>query len=49
MLKIGKEDTYFTAQSMNVFITRLRKYLSIDPDHPVEILNLHGKGFILRS
>lgn len=49
LLKIWKEDSYFTAQSMNVFITRLRKYLSQDAQHPVEIINLHGKGFMLKA
>ena len=47
LLKIWKEDSYFTAQSMNVYITRLRKYLKQDPSHQVEITNLHGKGFLL--
>ena len=47
LLKIWKEDNYFTGQSMNVYITKLRKYLKQDKDHKIEIINLHGKGFIL--
>lgn len=42
---IWGDDGYFTARSMDVFITRLRKYLADDLD--VEIKNLHGTGFIL--
>jgi two-component system, OmpR family, response regulator len=43
--KIWGEDGYFTARSMDVFITKLRKYLSSDPN--IEIKNIHGAGFIL--
>lgn len=48
LLKIWQEDNYFTGQSMNVHITRLRKYLKQDPNQLVEINNLHSKGFILK-
>lgn len=43
--KIWGEDGYFTARSMDVFITKLRKYLSADP--AIEIKNVHGSGFLL--
>ena len=43
--KIWGEDGYFTARSMDVFVTKLRKYLSDDPN--IEIKNIHGSGFIL--
>lgn len=43
--KIWGEDGYFTARSMDVFITKLRKYLKDDPD--IEIKNIHGSGFLL--
>lgn len=43
--KIWGEDGYFTARSMDVFITKLRKYLSADPN--IEIKNVHGSGFLL--
>lgn len=48
LIKIWKNDDYFTRQSMNVFITRLRKYLSNDPNYNIEIENLHNKGFVLK-
>ncbi len=47
LLRIWKEDSYFTAQSMNVFITKLRKYLREDPVYAIKIENVHGMGFIL--
>ncbi len=40
----GKTD-YFTRKSMDVFISRLRKYLS--DDEAVQIVNVHGSGFVL--
>ena len=43
--KIWKNDTYFNARSMDVYITKLRKYLKLDP--AVEIANQHGVGFKL--
>ena len=39
------DDNYFNARSMDVYITKLRKYLKDDP--AVEILNIHGKGYKL--
>jgi two-component system OmpR family response regulator len=39
------DDSYFNARSMDVYITKLRKYLKEDPK--VEIINVHGKGFKL--
>jgi two-component system, OmpR family, response regulator len=41
------DDNYFNARSMDVYITRLRKYLRKDPS--VKILNIHGKGYKLIS
>ena len=40
---IWLDDSYFNARSMDVYITKLRKYLKDDPS--VEIINVHGKGF----
>ena len=45
--KIWGENDYFLGRSMDVFITKLRKYLSEDPD--VKILNIHGIGFKLET
>ncbi len=38
-------DNYFIGRSMDVFITKLRKYLKDDPD--IAIVNVHGTGFRL--
>jgi DNA-binding response OmpR family regulator len=43
--KIWGDDGYFTARSMDVFVTKLRKFLSDDPN--IEIRNIHGSGFWL--
>ena len=43
--KIWGSDDYFTARSMDVYITKLRKYLSDDPS--LNIKNIHGAGFQL--
>lgn len=45
LTKIWGEDNYFTARSMDVFVTKLRKYLK--PDEMIEIVNIHGNGFQL--
>ena len=42
---IWKEDTYLNARSMDVYITKLRKYFKDDPN--VDIQNIHGVGFKL--
>ena len=42
---IWVDDSYFNARSMDVYITKLRKYLKQDP--AIQILNIHGKGFKL--
>lgn len=39
------ENDYFNRKSLNVFITRLRKYLS--KDKSIKIENIHNQGFIL--
>ena len=43
--KIWGDDGYFTTRSMDVFITKLRKFLKDDPS--IEIRNIHGSGFIM--
>jgi two-component system OmpR family response regulator len=43
--RIWQDDSYFNARSMDVYITKLRKYLKDDP--AVELLNVHGIGFKL--
>ena len=41
--KVWGDDNFFNARSMDVFITKLRKYLVDDPE--VEILNVRGIGY----
>ncbi|MBK9736665.1 MAG: response regulator transcription factor [Saprospiraceae bacterium] len=43
--KLWGEDDYFLGRSMDVFISRLRKYLSEDPK--IKLDNIHGVGFKL--
>lgn len=43
--KIWGDDGYFTARSMDVYLTKLRKLFLDDPT--VEIRNIHGSGFML--
>ena len=39
------DDSYFNARSMDVYVTKLRKYLR--PDPAVQLVNVHGEGFKL--
>jgi DNA-binding response OmpR family regulator len=41
--KVWGSDDYFLGRSLDVFISRLRKYFKADPT--VKITNLHGIGF----
>ena len=43
LTKIWRDDNYFTSRSMDVYITKIRKYLSRDTK--IKIENIHGKGF----
>jgi DNA-binding response OmpR family regulator len=43
--KLWGEDDYFLGRSMDVFISRLRKYLS--GDQSIKVDNIHGVGFKL--
>ncbi len=42
---IWGEDNYFNARSMDVFVSKLRRYLK--DDDRLEIRNIHGRGFKL--
>lgn len=44
--KVWGDDDYFNGRSLDVFISKLRKYLSADPK--VQITNHHGVGFKLK-
>ena len=45
LISIWHDDNYFNGRSMDVFLSKLRKYLREDPK--VEIINVHGKGYKL--
>jgi DNA-binding response OmpR family regulator len=47
LTEIWGEDDYFLGRSMDVFISRLRKYLS--PDRCISLRTLRGMGFILEE
>ena len=43
--QIWDENSFLNARSMDVYITKLRKYFKDDPH--VDIVNVHGVGFKL--
>ncbi len=43
--QVWGDDNYFNGRSMDVYITKLRKY--VNGSSKVEIMNVHGKGFRL--
>ena len=45
--EIWGEDDYFLGRSMDVFISRLRKYVA--DDHEIDIRTVRGTGFILEE
>ena len=45
LTEIWNDDNYFTSRSMDVYITKLRRYLR--KDDKIEISNIHGEGFRL--
>lgn len=47
LTNIWGEDDYFKGRSMDVFISRLRKYLK--KDETLQIKNIHGVGFRLEG
>jgi len=42
---IWNDDNYFNARSMDVYITKIRKHLKVDPN--IKIINKHGEGYKL--
>ncbi len=44
--KIWGENSYFTTRSMDVYITKIRKYLKDEPK--LELVNIHGSGYLLK-
>ena len=47
LTQVWGDDDYFMGRSMDVFISKLRKYLKDDPS--VQIVNYHGVGFRLET
>lgn len=47
LIKLWGEDDYFLGRSLDVFISRLRKYLKKDDSLKIE--NIHGVGFRLKA
>ena len=45
--EVWGDDDYFLGRSMDVFIAKLRKYLS--EDSSLSITNVHGTGFKLET
>lgn len=45
LIKLWGDDDVFNARSMDVYITRLRKF--IRNDHSLDILNVRGQGYTL--
>lgn len=45
--EVWGEDDYFLGRSMDVFISRLRKYLTPDPG--IELRTIRGTGFVLEE
>jgi DNA-binding response OmpR family regulator len=45
LMAVWGDDDYFLGRSLDVFISKLRKYLKDDPS--VQIVNYHGVGFKL--
>lgn len=43
---IWHEESYFSARSMDVYLTKLRQLLKHDPN--VSLVNIHGKGYRLK-
>jgi DNA-binding response OmpR family regulator len=44
---IWEDDGFFVARSMDVFVSKLRKYLANDP--AIRIENIRGVGYLLKE
>ncbi|MDR1951060.1 MAG: response regulator transcription factor [Bacteroidales bacterium] len=45
LTKVWGEDSFYTSRSMDVYMSKLRKFLRDDPN--IELQNIHGVGFKL--
>jgi DNA-binding response OmpR family regulator len=43
LIELWGDDTFFNARSMDVFITKIRKYFA--QDDAISIVNIRGKGY----
>ena len=43
LLKVWNDDSYFNSRNLDVYIRKLRKYLSLDPN--IKIMTLKGVGY----
>ncbi|MGN0032634.1 MAG: response regulator transcription factor [Candidatus Limimorpha sp.] len=43
--KVWQENNYFSSRNMDVYVTKLRRYLKVDPR--VKLENVHGVGYKL--
>ncbi len=43
--KVWQENNYFSSRNMDVYVTKLRRYLKVDPR--VKLENVHGVGYRL--
>ena len=44
--KVWGEDNYFTARSMDVFLTKIRQFFK--EDERIKLVNIHGTGYALK-
>jgi DNA-binding response OmpR family regulator len=42
---VWQNDSYYVGRSLDVFVSKLRKYL--EPDTEIKIVNIHGYGYKL--
>ncbi len=47
LMQVWGDDHYFASRSLDVFISRLRKYLNADPE--IKIENIHNVGYRLKT
>lgn len=47
LTNVWTQNNRFNARSMDVYVTKLRKYLKCDPE--ITITNIRGKGYIMHT
>jgi len=46
LMQIWNKSDFFSSRSLDVYMTKIRKYLSADPN--IEIINIKGSGFLIK-